>query len=589
MIKRRRKEVPMRDMLTPNQTTRHHNNPWLHSHCNSLTKSTTFTDNQDLHQLPTWLRPSSRPLPTLRSRTRINQPVSGGQLVLLFFLVLLCQAYVSSAEEDRNDAASSVNTHQRQQQFLLLKARRSPNQHLTGLLQSEKTIPHNLRLTDGGTLYPFRSSFSQDYDSMDLSSHSSRNQGAGATRMKRLQTNIWNDDSQLSLPLRHVKQFIDSLSPSFKEDITPYQANSLTLLLSQCIEYIVREWHSFRKTRRQNHRKQRKNAALKKEEALQRRLNRRQARNRADRFNMVVLGREARALQRASSFDEFKRILLRSSLKSLDTPRILNESILDASILPEVSGGVVFHSQHPHPKDKKVPSITNKNRTLSKRSLDSNDENLFGEQEVDNYSEEELRFAYESYNEFLTNACKPVNKTLCTKTFFPNMHKSKSTLFLPPGLYVQRCDNPIWSSVYGFGSSLNSYQVMFDQASRMRSKSALKALCDAADRMNPNVDTRSHYAADAGGSCTCGLPEEECLPTEVRLKTAPVVVYNTAEGTTTTEVIALTEHMACQCKRRLPTPLNGSYIMPPCYHGQMDEVHLYFRHCPRADGRIGEF
>nr|CDS31644.2 hypothetical transcript [Hymenolepis microstoma] len=511
-------------MLTTNQTIRHLNNPWLHSHCGSPTNSMTFTDKQDLHHLPTWLRPS-RPLPTSRSRTRNGQPVSGGQLVLVFCFVLLYQACVSSAEEDGNGAASPVNTHHRQH-FSLLKARRNPKQ----------------------------------------------------------------------------------------------------------IEYIVRQWHSFRKTRRQNHRNQRKKAVVK-EETLQRRLSRRQARNRADRFNKVVLGREARALQRASSFDEFKRILFRSSLKSLDAPRVLNESILDASILPEVSGGVVFHSQ-PHSKTKKALSIMNKNRTISKRSLDSNDENLFGEQEAEDYSEEELRFAYESYNEFLTKACKPVNKTLCTKTFFPNMHKSKSTLFLPPGLYVQRCDNPIWSTVYGFGSSLNSYQVMFDQASRMRSKSALKALCDAADRMNPNVDTRSIYAADAGGSCTCGLPEEECLPTEVRLKTAPVVVYNTAEGTTATEVIALTEHMACQCKRRcdnrqcvpplklskytyddcycycekgdsrceallegkvqftekeLPMPLNGSYIMPPCYHGQMDEVHLYFRHCPRADGRIGDF
>lgn len=109
------------------------------------------------------------------------------------------------------------------------------------------------------------------------------------------------------------------------------------------------------------------------------------------------------------------------------------------------------------------------------------------------------------------------------------MNKNKSALFLPPGLYIQRCDNAIWSTVYGFGSSVNSYQVMFDQASRMRSVSALKALCDAADRMNPNMDTRNIYAADAGGSCTCALPEEECLPTEVRLKTSPVVVYNVSK------------------------------------------------------------
>ncbi|KAM3175779.1 hypothetical protein ACTXT7_007862 [Hymenolepis weldensis] len=598
MIKRRRREVPFPDMLIINQTTRHHNNHWLHSHCDPLPDSMVFADKQDLRHFPTRLRSSPRSLSVSRSRIRNHRPVSGGQLALLFCLILLHQPCVSLAVEDINDVASSSVNILHRQQFSLHQARRDPEQvnlwhlwqmlyestpsppprgkfsaredlrvkrtgsfeviplidfpiirvgfmplegeeiHLTGLLQSEQTIPHNLRLTKGGTLYPFPSSLSQDFDSMDLSSHSNRNQDVDATRMKKLQPNAWYNGSQFLPPPRQI-------------------------------EYIVRQWHRFRQTRRQNRRNQRKQAEVK-EETQRRRPSRRQPRNRTDQFNKIVLRREAQALQKASSFDEFKRILLRSNAKSIGTQKISNESFLDAGILPEVSGGVVFHSQ-PHSKAKKAMEVEDKNRNISKRSLDLSDENLIAEHEVGDYSEDELRSAYESYNEFLSKACKPVNKTLCTKTFFPNMHKNKSTLFLPPGLYIQRCDNPIWSTVYGFGSSVNSYQVMFDQASRMRSKSALKALCDAADRMNPNMDTRNIYAADAGGSCTCALPEEECLPTEVRLKTSPVVVYNTAEGTTTTEVIALTEHMGCQCKRRCdnrqcvpPLKLN-KYTYDDCY------------------------
>ncbi|VDL61565.1 unnamed protein product [Hymenolepis diminuta] len=567
MIKRRRREVPFPDMLIINQTTRHHNNHWLHSHCVPLPDSMMFADKQDPHHLPTRLRSSPRPLSVSRSGIRNHRPVSGGQLALLFCLILLHQPCMSLAVEDVNDvASSSVNTLHRQQ-FSLHQARRDPKRHLTGLLQSEQTIPHNLRLTKGGTLYPFPSSLSQDFDSMDLSSHSSRNQDVDATRMKKIQTNAWYNGSQFLPPPRQVRQFIDSLSPFIKENITPNQ-----------IEYIVKQWHCFRQTRRQNRRNQRKRAEVK-EETQRRRISRRQPRNRTDQFNKIVLRREAQALQKASSFDEFKRILLRSNVKSIGTQKIFNESILDAGILPEISGGVVFHSQ-PHPKTKKATEVEIKNRNISKRSLDSSDENLIAEHELGDYSEDELRSAYESYNEFLSKACKPVNKTLCTKTFFPNMHKNKSTLFLPPGLYIQRCDNPIWSTVYGFGSSVNSYQVMFDQASRMRSKSALKALCDAADRMNPNMDTRNIYAADAGGSCTCALPEEECLPTEVRLKTSPVVVYNTAEGTTTTEVIALTEHMGCQCKRRC----DNRQCVPPLKLNKYtyDDCYCY---CEKGDAR----
>ncbi len=140
--------------------------------------------------------------------------------------------------------------------------------------------------------------------------------------------------------------------------------------------------------------------------------------------------------------------------------------------------------------------------------------------------------AYKSYNVFLNNACTPKNKTLCTKSLLGQSRVDHSTLFLPPGIYVQRCDNPVWSSAYGAQSVVNSYQAMFNQASKLRSKMALKSLCSAADRMDSvgGLDDKSALASlihyDIGGSCTCLLPEEECLPTKVAMKFASVVVYN---------------------------------------------------------------
>lgn len=32
---------------------------------------------------------------------------------------------------------------------------------------------------------------------------------------------------------------------------------------------------------------------------------------------------------------------------------------------------------------------------------------------------------------------------------------------------------------------------------------------------------------------------------------------------------------------RIPLPLNGSYILPPCQYGPMDDLHLYYRRCPQ--------
>ncbi|KAL5111314.1 hypothetical protein TcWFU_001149 [Taenia crassiceps] len=454
-------------------------------------------------------------------------------------------------------------------------------------------------------------------------------------------------------PPRQVQQFVDYINPYIKQSINPLQ-----------IHFIINQWHSFRQTLRQNRRMQRLQAA-EKEDVRRRKQSDRQDSKKVDLFAKVVLRREAQALKKAASFGEFKRILLRANMKSSIPKRstISSESSVD---LAEANGGVVFHL--PNVAEAKAPSVSQRineegKRSISKRSLDEVElykeremeslqtspqmkeyslpsgnvtEDGYTEDETENHSDEELREAYNSYNEFLSNACTPKNRILCTKSLFLRDRVDHSTLFLPPGVYVRRCDNSVWGSVCGGGSAVNSYQAMFNQAARLRSRIALKSLCAAADRMDaaarPGVTDLRHF--DAGGSCACLLPEEECLPTEVRLKVAPVVVYDTAKGTTTTEVVALTEHMNCRCQRRcenrrcisplqlnnytyddcycscpegdercealldgrakftdeeLPLPLNGSYILPPCYHGPMDEVHLYHKHCPRPDGRIGDF
>ncbi|VDD80291.1 unnamed protein product [Mesocestoides corti] len=483
----------------------------------------------------------------------------------------------------------------------------------------------------------------------------------------------YHDVVRLPSP-RHVQLFIDYLNPYLKQSISPLQ-----------IQFIINQWHLFRQTVQQNRRMQRLQAA-EREDAKRRMQNGRQGSKKVDLFAKVVLRREAQALKRAASFAEFKRILMRASAKPLQHAQSIR-ALESRADLTEVSGGAVFHPPldlNATVADSKTPDHVlakseDTKKGISKRSVDASlldeketaseyqttlqkpsspssreipSEELYTDEETEEHSDDELREAYNSYNDFLSSACKPKNKTLCTRSLFVRSRVDRSTLFLPPGIYVKRCDNPVWSSVPGGGSVVNSYQAMFNQAARLRSRMALKSLCAAADRMDSvdgfadRLGAPDYYHSDVGGSCTCLLPEEECLPTKVRLKVASVIVYNvsskinpdlglpTSKGSTSTEVIALTEHVSCGCQRRcenrrcipplqlnnytyddcycscpegntrcqalldgrakftdkeLQIPLNGSYILPPCYHGPMDEVHLYHRHCPRPDGRIGEF
>ena len=86
-------------------------------------------------------------------------------------------------------------------------------------------------------------------------------------------------------------------------------------------------------------------------------------------FAKVVLRREAQALQKAASFEEFKRILLRANTKSSipKNPTLL-EDVIDS---PEVGGGIIYKPRAKKPLLSPWKEANGK-RIISKRSLDVN-------------------------------------------------------------------------------------------------------------------------------------------------------------------------------------------------------------------------
>ncbi|KAM7539770.1 hypothetical protein Aperf_G00000033335 [Anoplocephala perfoliata] len=631
MFKRRRRWTAVAETAISGQRDKHCKNLCLYSQCephqqvNITSDSMVAPDNQYSRQ------PSIRPwLPVCispgfsRSTTLSSWRLSGGHLALWFCLILLQQPCVGSGSPldsdtwtTNNASFSPVNIFLSNSPLLNTRQdRRHSSQlmsskHVSGLLQSGQTVSRTARRNEGEALYSSSSSSShsspQDFSSLGslaYSSHSkgvqtssSSRQNAVAAVMKRMQKNApfpWfhqpvpaepplirthgrtlSNLEKMRLPApRKVQLFIDQINPFFRENISPSQ-----------IKFIVNQWHMFRQTLRRNRRIQLIRAAAE-EEARLRKLKHRQVSKKVDLFAKVVLRREAQALQKAASFEEFKRILLRANTKTFNLSRTLNDSFLDVEDLPEVSGGVVYRS---HDKTKK--NDENENRNISKRSLDKREMNNSSDSvetseeiETEDHSEEELHAAYGSHSEFLKNACKPKDKTLCTKSFFPNFRAVRSTLFLPPGIYVKRCDNPVWNSLYGTGSVVNSYQSMLNQASRMRSRAELKSLCEAADRIDSNSVTTltaaNLYNVDIGGSCTCLMPDDECLPTEVRLKTAAIVLFDTVKVTSTTEIVTLTEHVDCKCKRRC----DNRICVPPLRLNRYTYDDCYC-HCPEGDAR----
>ncbi|VDK72214.1 unnamed protein product [Dibothriocephalus latus] len=235
-------------------------------------------------------------------------------------------------------------------------------------------------------------------------------------------------------------------------------------------------------------------------------------------------------------------------------------------------------------------------------------------------SDSELRNAYFEYREFVKYACSPQNRTLCTQSLL-GMEQEKATLFLPPGVYVKRCNNPTHSTRLTYTSQralyypgANTYPYSSDPNRRPTPS------CVAPDGGYGETES---YGYENVGSCSCPTPGEECLPTKVALKMHSVALVNTTTGKVSTELIALTEHLECGCRSsarlcvpplqlveftaddcscacpegdarcealldgktafteaELPIPLNGSFILPPCHYGPMDDIHLYYRRCP---------
>ncbi|CAH8524570.1 unnamed protein product [Schistosoma rodhaini] len=257
----------------------------------------------------------------------------------------------------------------------------------------------------------------------------------------------------------------------------------------------------------------------------------------------------------------------------------------------------------------------------------------------ESYSEDELRRAFENYQEFKVISCQPQNRTLCTEALLrlnhdhqqqhqePNHdHHHHTALIIPRGIHIQRCGQQEISRCNHYTNSFSNYEEEYDYE-----RSEFTPLSSSSSNGHVNYDDqyldilndRNQYT-----SCNCETLEEECLPVKVSLKTFAVAVMQIVpfgNFTHSTELITLTNHLQCGCQPRcsnrlcipplkfimhtfsdcacvcqpndkrcfellegkrqftaeeIPLPLNGSYILPPCRYGVMDDLHLYHRHCP---------
>ncbi|CAH8487010.1 unnamed protein product [Schistosoma turkestanicum] len=264
----------------------------------------------------------------------------------------------------------------------------------------------------------------------------------------------------------------------------------------------------------------------------------------------------------------------------------------------------------------------------------------------ESYSEDELRRAFENYQEFKMTSCQPQNQTLCTEALLqlshhnqqqqhqqqqhqvPNHdhHHHHTALIIPRGIHIQRCGQQEISRCNHYTNSFTNYEEEYDyERSEFTpiSSSASNGQANYDDQYLDILNDRNQYT-----SCNCETLEEECLPVKVSLKTFAVAVMQIVpfgNFTHSTELIALTNHLQCGCQPRcsnrlcipplkfimhtfsdcacicppndkrcfellegkrqftaeeIPLPLNGSYILPPCRYGVMDDLHLYHRHCP---------
>nr|CAH8840235.1 unnamed protein product [Trichobilharzia regenti] len=199
--------------------------------------------------------------------------------------------------------------------------------------------------------------------------------------------------------------------------------------------------------------------------------------------------------------------------------------------------------------------VFNRNgKQISKDSLaDEVKTDSVGYQTDNVYSEEELKRAFESYQEFKMVSCQPQNHTLCTEAFLRLNHNNQqehqhhnTALIIPRGIHVQRCGQPEISRCNYYSNQFTNDEEDYEFASVPTLSSNSHTSYD--DQYLEILHDRNQHA-----SCNCETLEEECLPLKVSLKTYAVAVMQIAPFENfkhSTESIVLTNHLECGCQPR---------------------------------------
>ncbi|CAH8613501.1 unnamed protein product [Dicrocoelium dendriticum] len=333
-----------------------------------------------------------------------------------------------------------------------------------------------------------------------------------------------------------------------------------------------------------------------------------------DDFHHILFGESSTHDLSQRKHDNHARVFAepfyRSKLRraSSDQPRVFSSSS-SALHFPDGAGGGVFVKTPRYIRE--IAINDDPDTGLLKSSQRDHDSTVgeFSSQDVvdeePKHTEAVLRSAFDSYQEFKRTACQPRNQTVCGYSLL-ELSQHYTNLLIPHGFLIQRCGDQIPRGT----CSTHHY---------LRSGAA------EADQLD---STEYAIEVEKQRSCNCDIPEEDCLPIEVALKTQPVVIIQNQSPKTVkhyTELVLLTNHISCGCRPRclnricvpplrfvmqtasdctcvcapgdnrclellkgkqafteteIPMPLNGSFILPPCLYGAMDETSLYHRRCP---------
>ncbi|GAA54574.1 hypothetical protein CSKR_110137 [Clonorchis sinensis] len=344
----------------------------------------------------------------------------------------------------------------------------------------------------------------------------------------------------------------------------------------------------------------------------------------------------ARRISKAKTFDEFKQVIFGSNSAEVKTtakgkfkmpieavigPRIEHPvpeqpEIISATSsklqFPKASGGGVMVKISRSTRDIKPEDYETKTVPVENAGLEYEEQEPADE--IPQASEEELKAAFESRTNFNQTGCIPERRTLCTSSLL-GLRPEESLNIVPPGFHVQRCGDSVEHTTC---PTLSNHDEEYPTSLFYQYQDKMDVCETLLDRRHP--------------SCYCLSPDQECLPTKVTTKMQPVA-YPTRQGYWSTDLIVVTEHLACSCQPRcqnrmcaaplklrlsttshcscvcepndtrcqkllegeeqfqpdeLPVPLSGSFILPPCRFGSMDEYHLFHRRCPRRLSTLHE-